>query len=90
MHYIRKGEIQTIREYIMRKDGLGMQTMDQALFDLYEKGMICEEDALYNADSANNMRILMKMKNQSTQEQVESKLDLHDDSGLSLKSHKSS
>jgi twitching motility protein PilU len=62
---IRKGEIQSVREYIMRKDGLGMQTMDQALFQLFEKGLISEEQALHNADSANNMRILMKLKQHS-------------------------
>jgi twitching motility protein PilU len=62
---IRKGEIQSVREYIMRKDGLEMQTMDQALFQLFEKGLISEEQALHNADSANNMRILMKLKQHS-------------------------
>ncbi len=82
---IRKGEIQGVREYIMRKDGLGMQTMDQALFELYEQGTITADDALQHADSANNMRILMKLKTQSlAQAQIEmpqsdnSRLDLND------------
>ncbi len=66
---IRKGEIQTIREYIMRKDGLGMQTMDQALFQLYDEGIISEEHALQNADSTNNMRILMKLRAQTQAQQ---------------------
>ncbi len=82
---IRKGEIQSIREYIMRKDGLGMQTMDQALFSLYEQGLIAEEDALQNADSANNMRILMKLRNQGVDGPCEAKLDLHEDNSLTLK-----
>jgi twitching motility protein PilU len=59
---IRKGEIYNIKEYMGRKDGLGMQTMDQALFKLYEDELINESEALQNADSANNLRILMKLK----------------------------
>ncbi|MBS0286566.1 MAG: PilT/PilU family type 4a pilus ATPase [Proteobacteria bacterium] len=88
---IRKGEIQSIREYIMRKDGVGMQTMDQALFDLYEKGMISEEEALHNADSANNMRILMKMKNPNNGDslQMDKKLEVHEDTGFVLKGRSS-
>ncbi len=87
---IRKGEIQSIREYIMRKDGLGMQTMDQALFSLYEQGIIAEDEALHNADSANNMRILMKLHNQNQAEGTpnESKLDLHDDNAVHYKGKK--
>lgn len=83
---IRKGEIQSVREYIMRKDGLGMQTMDQALFTLYEQGVIGEEEALQNADSANNMRILMKLRNHPDAIQSESKLDLHDESSTDYRS----
>lgn len=59
---IRKGEIYTIKEYMGRKDGLGMQTMDQSLYKLYEDDLISESEALQNADSSNNLRILMKIK----------------------------
>jgi twitching motility protein PilU len=39
-----------------------MQTFDQSLFDLYEKGMITYEDALRNADSMNDLRLQIKLK----------------------------
>jgi twitching motility protein PilU len=38
-----------------------MKTFDKALFDLYEAGKITEEDALKNADSANNLRLRIKL-----------------------------
>ncbi len=41
---------------------LGMQTFDQALFDLYEAGMISYEDALRNADSVNDLRLQIKLR----------------------------
>ena len=40
---------------------LGMQTFDQALFDLYEAGKISYEDALRNADSVNDLRLQIKL-----------------------------
>jgi twitching motility protein PilU len=40
---------------------LGMQTFDQALFDLYENQMITLEDALRNADSVNDLRLQVKL-----------------------------
>jgi twitching motility protein PilU len=44
-----------------RSRELGMQTFDQALFDLYEAGMIRYEDALRYADSVNDLRIQIKL-----------------------------
>ena len=40
---------------------LGMQTFDQALFDLAVEGAISEEEAVKNADSANNLRLKLKL-----------------------------
>jgi len=40
---------------------LGMQTFDQALFDLYEEGKISYEDALRSADSVNDLRLTIKL-----------------------------
>jgi twitching motility protein PilU len=40
---------------------LGMQTFDQALFDLYEARKISYEDALRNADSVNDLRLNIKL-----------------------------
>jgi twitching motility protein PilU len=38
-----------------------MQTFDQALFDLYEQGLISYEDAMRNADSMNELRLQIKL-----------------------------
>jgi twitching motility protein PilU len=42
----------------------GMQTFDQALFDLYEGNAITYEDALRNADSVNDLRLQIKLNSQ--------------------------
>ena len=44
-----------------KSENLGMQTFDAALFKLYEDGKISLEDALKNADSANNLRLRIKL-----------------------------
>ena len=57
---IKKGEVDTIKEAMERSVQEGGQTFDQALFELYKAGQIDAEQALANADSANNLRIQMK------------------------------
>jgi twitching motility protein PilU len=47
---------------------LGMQTFDQALFDLYESDRISYEEALKNADSVNDLRLRIKLESKHTQE----------------------
>lgn len=59
---IFKGEIPGIKEIMKRSSELGMQTFDQSLFDLYERGLITYEDALRNADSMNDLRLQIKLK----------------------------
>ena len=59
---IFKGEIPGIKEVMKRSSELGMQTFDQSLFDLYERGLITYEDALRNADSVNDLRLQIKLK----------------------------
>ena len=44
---------------------LGMQTFDQALFDLFEADMITYEDALRNADSVNDLRLKIKLESKN-------------------------
>ncbi len=60
--YIRKGEIHEIKPVMKRSRELGMQTFDQALFDLYENGEITYQDALKHADSPNDLRLLIKLE----------------------------
>jgi len=59
---IFKGQVHEIKELIARSNELGMQTFDQALFDLYEGGLIRYEDALRNADSVNDLRLRIKLE----------------------------
>lgn len=59
---IHKGEIEAIKEIMAKSENMGMQTFDSALFNLYESGRISFEDALKNADSANNLRLQIKLR----------------------------
>ncbi|WP_313704763.1 PilT/PilU family type 4a pilus ATPase [Massilia sp.] len=58
---IFKGEVHEIKEIMKKSRELGMQTFDQALFDLYEADKISYEDALRNADSVNDLRLTIKL-----------------------------
>ena len=58
---IFKGEVHEIKEIMKKSRELGMQTFDQALFDLYEGGKIGYEDAMRNADSMNELRLQIKL-----------------------------
>ena len=58
---IFKGDVHEIKEIMKKSRELGMQTFDQALFDLYEADKISYEDALRNADSVNDLRLNIKL-----------------------------
>jgi len=49
----------------------GMQTFDQALFELYSAGEITYEDALAHADSANDLRLMIKLGDEGSVQQLE-------------------
>jgi twitching motility protein PilU len=59
---IRKGEVHKLKELMKRSTQQGMKTFDQALYDLYKEGQITQEDALHYADSANEVRLMIKLK----------------------------
>ncbi len=59
--HVRKGEVHEIKEVIKKSTNLGMQTFDQALFNLYRDGIITYEVALAHADSANDLRLMIKL-----------------------------
>ncbi len=61
---IFKGDVGEIKEIMKRSRELGMQTFDQALFDLYEMGKVSYEDALRNADSVNDLRLQIKLNSE--------------------------
>ncbi|MDH3746604.1 MAG: PilT/PilU family type 4a pilus ATPase [Gammaproteobacteria bacterium] len=59
---IFKGEVGQIKEIMSKSTRLGMQTFDQALFDLYESATISYEEAMRNADSKNELRLRVKLE----------------------------
>ncbi len=59
---IFKGEVGQIKDIMSKSTRLGMQTFDQALFDLYESGTISYEEAMRNADSKNELRLRIKLE----------------------------
>jgi twitching motility protein PilU len=59
---IFKGEVGQIKEIMSKSTRLGMQTFDQALFDLYEASIISYEEAMRNADSKNELRLRVKLE----------------------------
>ena len=77
---IFKGEIHEMKEIMKKSRELGMQTFDQALFDLYEAGKIGHEDALRFADSTNEVRLDIKLNSKRYQKshkiEVDSRLEI--------------
>ena len=58
---IYKEQIAELKEAMEKGCQVGMQTFDQSLYDLYISGKISLEEALRNADSANNVRLRVKL-----------------------------
>ena len=68
---IFKGEVPKIKEVMSRSTRLGMKTFDQALFELYETGVISYEEALRNADSKNELRLKVKLQSKRENKDVD-------------------
>jgi twitching motility protein PilU len=58
---VMKAEVGEIKEIMKKSRNLGMQTFDQALFDLFEAESISLDEAIRNADSANDLRLQVKL-----------------------------
>lgn len=71
---IKRGDINGLKEIMDKSSNLGMQTFDYALLELFKQGRISEEEAIRNADSANNLRLKISLAEGQPA----------DDSGLSL------
>ncbi|OYT96102.1 MAG: type IV pili twitching motility protein PilT [Pseudomonas sp. PGPPP3] len=69
---IRKGEVHELKALMKRSTEQGMQTFDQALYALYAQGEITYEDALAHADSANDLRLLIKLGSETDGEHLTS------------------
>ncbi|WEJ63159.1 PilT/PilU family type 4a pilus ATPase [Thiomicrorhabdus lithotrophica] len=61
------GKVNEIKQLMQNSSALGMQTFDQALFDLYENGLITYQDALRGADSMNDLRLNIKLNSKLPQ-----------------------
>lgn len=59
--HIRKGEVHLIKDVMARSTEQGMQTFDQSLFKAYQAGDISKEEAIRHADSANDVRLNIKL-----------------------------
>lgn len=64
---IFKGEVAEIKEIMSKSGQLGMQTFDQALFDLFEEDKISYEEAIRNADSQNELRLRIKLESKHSE-----------------------
>ena len=64
---IHKGEVLGIKEIMKRSNDIGMITFDQALYELYESGQIGYQDAIKNADSANDLRLDIQLRSRRAQ-----------------------
>lgn len=62
---IRKAQVHELKDLMKKSTELGMQTFDQALFDLYDSGEITYEDALAHADSPNDLRLMIKLRSET-------------------------
>ena len=74
--YIRKGEVHEIKEVMKRSRNNGMQTFDQALFDLYENNEVTYEDAMIYADSPNDLRLQIKLNSKHSSSAQDQDQDL--------------
>ncbi len=74
---ILKGEITAIKEVMTKSENIGMRTFDGALYHLYKEGRITLDEALRNADAANNLRLRIDLEEKGGKIQEQ-------DSGLSL------
>jgi len=68
---IRKGDVRKLKDLMKRSSEQGMQTFDQALYTLYTRGEITYEDAIAHADSANDLRLMIKLERDDNAEVLE-------------------
>ena len=68
-----KGEFHEIKSVMSKSRELGMRTFDHSLFELYNEGIISYDEAIRNADSANELRLNIKL---NSTRQISSDLSL--------------
>jgi twitching motility protein PilU len=65
---IKRGDVHEIKEIMEKSLNLGMQTFDRALYRLWDDGKVTLDEALKNADSPNNLRLMIKLAGKSEDE----------------------
>ena len=65
---VKKGEVHALKEVMEKSVNLGMQTFDHALLELFRAGRISEDEAIRNADSANNLRLKINLSDGVSEE----------------------
>jgi len=68
---IMKDQLSDIKEAMLKSENMGMKTFDSALYDLVMEGRITEAEAMKNADSANNLRLRLKLTKKGDGEEEE-------------------
>ena len=61
-----KGEFHDLKEIMGKSREQGMRTFDYSLFELYDAGVIAYDEAIRNADSANELRLNIKLNSKRT------------------------
>lgn len=69
---IRKGDVHELKGLMARSNEVGMHTFDQSLYELYNNGEITYEDAISHADSANDLRLMIKLGSETDAEHLNS------------------
>jgi twitching motility protein PilU len=72
---IKEGNVSGLKDIMGKSNNLGMRTFDQALYELYKEGDITYDEALHNADSANELRLMIKL---------DKKIGINDEEGSNL------
>lgn len=72
---IRKGDVHELKELMKKSTELGMQTFDQALYELYDRGEITYEDSLSYADSPNDLRLMIKLASETDSDYLSNAAD---------------
>ncbi|MES9963041.1 MAG: PilT/PilU family type 4a pilus ATPase [Candidatus Sedimenticola sp. 20ELBAFRAG] len=60
---IRKGSIDEIREAMEKSTESGMQSFDQSLFDLHQRGLVSTDEAIAHAESVSNLNVMIRLSN---------------------------
>ena len=82
--HIRKGDVHLLKDLMAKSPELGMQTFDQALFKGYSRGELTYEDALAHADSENDLRLMIKLDQETDPHHLSgqaAKLSIQDSDG---------